>query len=79
MKDIFELFSTFIMLIVYIAFIVRLEWWLVLIFAMLFAVSFFSGKLTGAYEKNGQKRVVRSGRRWIILPDAPRIFRWRKI
>lgn len=54
-KDIFELFSTFIMLIVYIAFIVRLEWWLVLIFAMLFAVSFFSGKLTGAYEKKWAK------------------------
>ena len=40
-KDIFELFSTFIMLIVYIVFIIRLEWLLVLIFDILFAVTFF--------------------------------------
>ena len=54
-KDIFELFLTLTMMLVYIVFLVRLEWWLVLIFAMLFVVTYFSGKLTGAYEKKWAK------------------------
>ena len=54
-KDIFGLFLTLAIMFVYIVFLVWLEWWLVLIFAMLFAVTYFSGKLTGAYEKKWAK------------------------